>query len=66
MTNTKANVQGGVEHRAEATVPAKTGCCGGPAPVESGACCVKDHQHKSAGGSGCGCGAPRPEVKACC
>lgn len=32
------------------------GCCGGPAPVESNACCVADVVAKSAGKSGCGCG----------
>jgi thioredoxin reductase len=34
----------------------KTGCCGGPAPVETDACCVDDAKAKSAGASGCGCG----------
>jgi hypothetical protein len=32
------------------------GCCGGPAPVESNACCVADVVAKSVGKSGCGCG----------
>jgi hypothetical protein len=31
-------------------------CCGGPAPKESEACCVKDADAKAAGQSGCGCG----------
>jgi RNA polymerase sigma-70 factor (ECF subfamily) len=31
-------------------------CCGGPAPVASDACCVRDAEVKAAGGSGCGCG----------
>lgn len=33
------------------------GCCGGPAPDESDACCVADIAAKSAGKAGCGCGA---------
>lgn len=32
------------------------GCCGGPAPAEVDACCVKDADAKAAGQSGCGCG----------
>ncbi|WP_374652148.1 FAD-dependent oxidoreductase [Dongia sp.] len=32
------------------------GCCGGPAPAGTGACCVTDVVAKSAGKSGCGCG----------
>ncbi len=35
------------------------GCCGGPAPAEVDACCVKDADAKAAGESGCGCG-PQP------
>jgi thioredoxin reductase len=31
-------------------------CCGGPAPAESGACCVQDAEAKAAGKGGCGCG----------
>ncbi|WP_374305547.1 FAD-dependent oxidoreductase [Ferrovibrio sp.] len=34
-----------------------SGCCGGPAPLESNACCVADVVAKSAGKAGCGCGA---------
>jgi hypothetical protein len=30
-------------------------CCGGPAPKEVDACCVKDADAKAAGTSGCGC-----------
>nr|WP_298681621.1 FAD-dependent oxidoreductase [uncultured Dongia sp.] len=33
------------------------GCCGGPAPVDSNACCVADVVAKDAGKAGCGCGA---------
>ena len=36
---------------------ASTGCCGGPAPAEVDACCVKDAEAKAEGKSGCGCGA---------
>jgi hypothetical protein len=31
-------------------------CCGGPAPVESDACCAQDAEAKTAGQAGCGCG----------
>lgn len=34
-------------------------CCGGPAPKEADACCVKDADAKAAGEAGCGCGEPR-------
>jgi thioredoxin reductase len=33
------------------------GCCGGPAPAETDACCVADNVAKLAGKAGCGCGA---------
>lgn len=33
------------------------GCCGGPAPEGTDACCVADAEAKAAGGGGCGCGA---------
>ena len=36
----------------------QTGCCGGPAPETSGACCARDAEVKATGGRGCGC-APR-------
>ena len=32
------------------------GCCGGPAPAETNACCVADNVAKIAGRQGCGCG----------
>lgn len=32
------------------------GCCGGPAPAGTDACCVADVEAKAAGKSGCGCG----------
>ncbi len=48
------------------------GCCGGPAPAESGACCADDAEAKAAGEAGCGCSStpePAPRAKtapACC
>ncbi|HEX9983915.1 MAG TPA: hypothetical protein VGF69_11675 [Thermoanaerobaculia bacterium] len=49
-------------------------CCGGPAPKDGEACCVKDADAKAAGQSGCGCGttlveekvAPVAAAAACC
>jgi hypothetical protein len=38
-------------------------CCGGPAPSDADACCVKDADAKAAGETGCGCGAPKAAVK---
>jgi hypothetical protein len=32
------------------------GCCGGPAPAEADACCVRDAESKARGEDGCGCG----------
>ncbi|RDL47507.1 Ferredoxin--NADP reductase [Ensifer sp. M14] len=32
-----------------------SGCCGGPAPVKTDACCVADATAKSEGKAGCGC-----------
>lgn len=34
-----------------------SGCCGGPAPAKTNACCVADAVAKDQGKSGCGCGA---------
>lgn len=41
------------------------GCCGGPAPAASDACCVRDAEAKAAGKSGCGCGSAKgtPDVE---
>jgi thioredoxin reductase len=36
-------------------VAGAAGCCGGPAPAASGACCALDAEAKAAGKSGCGC-----------
>jgi hypothetical protein len=36
----------------------REGCCGGPAPKDTDACCVRDADMKIAGAAGCGC-APR-------
>lgn len=47
-----------------------SGCCGGPAPAGTSACCAEDAVVKSTGGTGCGCGsAPRRDAStkaACC
>ncbi|MFN4290984.1 MAG: NAD(P)-binding domain-containing protein [Permianibacter sp.] len=40
---------------ASKSATADAGCCGGPAPAASDACCVKDVVAKAAGQSGCGC-----------
>ena len=47
---------------------ASTGCCGGPAPKDSDACCVLDAEVKATGGAGCGCGpkAATSTKKGCC
>ena len=42
------------------------GCCGGPAPQGTDACCVKDAEAKASGSAGCGCSAARPKASACC
>jgi hypothetical protein len=49
------------------------GCCGGPAPEGTGACCARDAEVKAGGGSGCGCGSapattpkPAPGRSGCC
>jgi hypothetical protein len=46
-------------------------CCGGPAPAEVDACCVRDAEARAEGKSGRGCGtkaAPviQPQVASCC
>jgi len=33
----------------------EAGCCGGPAPAGTAACCVRDADAKAAGQAGCGC-----------
>ncbi|HEX5689085.1 MAG TPA: hypothetical protein VFX76_03745, partial [Roseiflexaceae bacterium] len=43
---------------------ASTGCCGGPAPSGTDACCVKDADAKAAGQDGCGCGTTETTVSA--
>jgi hypothetical protein len=47
---------------------ASSGCCGGPAPVGTDACCAQDAAVKSTGGSGSGCqaNAPKSEKKTSC
>ena len=44
-----------------------SGCCGGPAPAGTSACCGEDAAIKSTGGRGCGCGsAPQPHADEAC
>lgn len=50
------------ELNAVAEQPAST-CCGGPAPRETDACCVRDADAKAAGETGCGCGVPQGSQK---
>jgi hypothetical protein len=46
---------------------ASNGCCGGPAPQSSSACCALDAEVKATGGSGCGCGSKTVSAKkGCC
>ena len=47
----KANAKNSRTHSGSAS-----GCCGGPAPAGTDACCAQDAAVKSSGGSGCGCG----------
>lgn len=37
------------------------GCCGGPAPTGTDACCVADAEAKASGDDGCGCGTEASE-----
>jgi hypothetical protein len=39
----------------------QTGCCGGPAPETSGACCALDAEVEAMGGQGCGCAPKSPK-----
>jgi hypothetical protein len=39
---------------ATAAAEAAVGCCGGPAPAKSDACCVADVEAKAEGKKGCG------------
>ena len=39
----------------------EAGCCGGPAPEDTDACCVRDAEAKAAGEKGCGCGTESPK-----
>ena len=47
-----------------------SGCCGGPAPAGTDACCAQDATVKSTGGTGCGCRSAlqqdAPTKKTCC
>jgi hypothetical protein len=41
-------------------------CCGGPAPSDANACCVRDAEAKAAGASGCGCEPAADPKRMCC
>lgn len=47
--------------RNDVSIPV-AGCCGGPAPAVSNACCAADATAKEKGKSGCGCGTPKTAV----
>jgi len=51
LPETGVCTRGGVEGASTSA-----GCCGGPAPAGSDACCVEDVAAKEAGKTGCGCG----------
>jgi hypothetical protein len=40
----------------------RSGCCGGPAPVQSNACCVADAEAKAASKSDCGCSSSNADL----
>lgn len=40
-----------------------SGCCGGPAKEDPGACCVKDAEEKAKGADGCGCSVTKPSLR---
>lgn len=66
MPNTRESSKG--ETNPMPTTDEETGgCCGGPAPVGTAACCVQDAVAKAAGESGCGC-EPKPvgAKQGCC
>jgi hypothetical protein len=51
------------------SIAANEGCCGGPAPIESDACCVADATAKARGETGCGCAvteAAPAAAQSCC
>lgn len=59
----------GMETDAPASSAAATdsGCCGGPAPAGTDACCIDDAVAKAGGQGGCGCAsAPRTTTGAAC
>lgn len=62
MTNTNKT-------EANQTETEQTGCCGGPAPAGTSACCALDAEVKESGGAGCGCTTAKPATptkKGCC
>jgi hypothetical protein len=51
----ETGVCSGPAPRASGPAEAAAGCCGGPPPAKSDACCVADVEAKAAGKNGCGC-----------
>jgi hypothetical protein len=45
----------GVCNRPVSSSEVSGGCCGGPAPAETDACCKQDADAKTSGAKGCGC-----------
>ncbi len=56
MSRLESSPTSPVDTQTAAASPA-VGCCGGPAPASTEACCVRDADLKAAGEAGCGCGA---------
>ena len=54
------------EVSAKAPAKQEAGCCGGPAPKASDACCALDDDIKTAGGAGCGCTTTAPAKRSSC
>jgi hypothetical protein len=67
MTNTNnTNEAKTTETISASTEEAATGCCGGPAPTGTSACCALDAEVKATGGAGCGCAPKASTRKGCC
>jgi hypothetical protein len=50
-----------------AEIAASAGCCGGPAPANTDACCADDTTAKASGADGCGCPEAKPAAaQSCC
>lgn len=58
-----------MQSRLNEKVEEPSSCCGGPAPENVDACCVKDADAKSKGEEGCGCNSdeqPKTQTGGCC